>query len=84
MSGAALTQDAYRETITGTIRLVFGPRRNAAKILAGKTGASPRTAENWLAGTCAPRGAELIKLMAECAELRAEVDRLITELQGNP
>ncbi len=84
MSTTTLSQDAYQQTVSATLRRVFGPLRNASKIVARKTGSSPRSVENWFAGTCAPRGAELIKLMAECAELRAEVDRLIDELQGKP
>ncbi len=83
MNTTAFSQDDYQRTVSGTLRRVFGPLRNASKIVARMTGSSPRTVENWFAGTCAPRGFELIKLMAECAELRAEVDRLIDQLQGN-
>ena len=82
MNTAAFTQDDLQQTVTGTLRRVFGPLRNASKIVAGKTGSSPRTVENWLAGTATPRGAELIRLMAECDELRAEVDHIIEQIRA--
>lgn len=71
--------NAYAETVHRVLRAEFQPLKHATKILARLTGATPRAAENWLAGVCAPQGVHLIKLMAHCDELKAEIDRLIAE-----
>jgi hypothetical protein len=47
----------------------FLPLRYAAELLARKARVSPRTAENWLRGECAPQGEALLNLMAECHDL---------------
>lgn len=70
---------AYAETVHRVLREEFAPLKHATKILARMAGTTPRTAENWIAGLCAPQGAHLIRLMAHCDELKAEIDRLIQE-----
>jgi hypothetical protein len=67
----------YAMAVHAVLLQHYGPLRSAAKLLARATGASPRSAENWLQGLCAPRGDELISLMAECDELRDEIMRLV-------
>ncbi len=55
----------------------FRLKRNGAKLLAlAAGGVSHRTAENWLRRICAPRHDELIELMRNCEELRAEIIRI--------
>ncbi|WP_180952791.1 hypothetical protein [Acetobacter aceti] len=70
---------AYSETVTSVLRRIYGSMRHGAEYLARGVDTSPRTARNWLDGKNAPRGAELIRLMAECDELRREIDRLVEE-----
>lgn len=69
----------YSDAVIGVIRREYAPLKNASKLLARHARTTPRTAENWLAGTHAPNGEKLINLMAECEELADEVYRLIAE-----
>lgn len=52
----------------------FGSLKCGAKLLARAAHVSPRTAENWLSGICAPQGQALLHLISECDDL---ADRLI-------
>lgn len=74
-----MTTCSYSETVTSVLRRIYGSMRNGTEYLARCVDITPRTARNWLDGKNAPRGAELIKLMAECEELRREIDRLVEE-----
>lgn len=56
----------YPEFVCGFLRERFSPLRHAEKLLARAARVSPRTAENWLRGQCAPQGEALLNLMAEC------------------
>lgn len=76
---SAIDATAYAETVTGVLRREYGPLRHAAKLLARAVGTTPRTVQNWLDGVNAPRGAELIRLMQECDELRDEIFRIVEE-----
>lgn len=67
------------EVVTGYLRRECGPLRHAAKLIARKARATPRTAEAWLAGRHAPYGEHLINLMAECDALAEEINRLVEE-----
>ena len=79
-----LTTEGYVAAISTTLRRVYAPVRNAVKTLARQVDADPRAVRGWMSGECGPRGRDLIVLMAECAELRAEVDRLIEQIKGAP
>ncbi len=70
---------SYATTVHTVLVREYAPKRFAAKLLARAAGVSPRTAENWIQGLCAPRGDELIRLMAECDALRVEILRLVEE-----
>ncbi|MEG3348384.1 hypothetical protein [Novacetimonas sp. GS1] len=70
---------AYRDTLCAVLQRKYGRVRNGAKTLARSIEASPRTVQKWIAGTAAPRGEELLKLMSECDELRDEIFRLVEE-----
>jgi hypothetical protein len=63
----------YPVLVGGVLRARFGMLRHAEKLLARVARVSPRTAENWLRGQCAPQGEALLHLMAECDELAAEI-----------
>lgn len=67
------------DVVSNYLRQEFGPLRHAAKLIARKAGATPRTAEAWLAGRNAPYGEHLVNLMAECDGLAAEINNLIRE-----
>lgn len=69
----------YSDIVFGAIQREYAPLKHAAKLLARHAGTSPRTAENWLAGTHAPNGEKLLNLMAECRSLADEVNRLVAE-----
>lgn len=70
---------AYSMTITGVLRRVYGQMRHGTEILARAAKVTPRTAKNWMDGANGPRGAELIRLMQECEELRLEINRIVEE-----
>lgn len=76
---SAIDAASYCETVAGVLRRKYGHLRHATKLLARSVGTTPRTVQNWLDGTNAPRGAELIRLMRECDELRDEIFRLVEE-----
>lgn len=70
------------DVVSNYLRQEFGPLRHAAKLIARKAGATPRTAEAWLAGRHAPYGEHLVNLMAECDGLATEINNLIRERRG--
>ena len=65
----------YSSIVHSVLAREYGPLRFGAKLLARAAGVSPRTADNWLQGICAPRGDELLRLMRECSALRDEIMR---------
>lgn len=69
----------YGDVVHQVIRRKYAPLKHAAKLLARAAGTTPRTAENWLAGSHAPNGEKLMNLMASCDELAAEIARLVAE-----
>lgn len=66
------------ETVSGWLNREYGPKRNAAKLIARAAGATPRTAEAWLKGLQAPQAEHLINLMTN-DELAEEVLNLAKE-----
>lgn len=51
--------------IASALKAELGSSHRAVKTLMRWTGASERSAKNWLAGTCAPSGANMILLLRE-------------------
>jgi hypothetical protein len=81
----AIPMDDFGKAVTDIIRRKFGGKRHAAKRLATITDSPVRTAEAWLAGRYSPNANNILYLMADCDELRAEVNRrvdLIREMRG--
>ena len=76
---AAITAEALTARITPVLRRAYGESRHAAKRLSRDASVSPRCAENWLDGLNAPRAAELVRLMAQCDDLAAEIEQLVAE-----
>lgn len=74
-----MSGSTYSEAVLTAITREYGKRPNAAKLLARHARTSYRTAENWLAGICAPNGEKLVDLMANCEPLADEVMRLVAE-----
>jgi hypothetical protein len=54
---------SYEQAISAALQKEFGNARYAAKTLMRWTGASPRTAKHWLAGSAGPSGGHLIALI---------------------
>lgn len=53
---AVMQSTTYPDLVGGFLREHFGRLRGAEKMLARMAHCSPRTAENWLRGQCAPTG----------------------------
>lgn len=76
---AAPVDRTYAAVVVSFIRQKYLPLRRATVTLAADAGTTPRTAENWLAGTHAPNGEKLINLLAANSDLHEEINRLIAE-----
>ncbi|MBL7099971.1 MAG: XRE family transcriptional regulator [Alphaproteobacteria bacterium] len=63
----------YEVMVAGALRNELGGSHKAIKTLMRWTGASARTAKNWLAGTCGPSGAHFVYLMKHSDVLFNEV-----------
>jgi hypothetical protein len=61
----ALTEAEFAQVIASALKLEFGSTRNGAKMIMRWTGASQRTAKNWLSGLHAPSGLNLVLLVRE-------------------
>lgn len=77
MSGAS----TFTEAISGALKRRYGQVPCGRKVVARIADASHRTVENWFAGRNAPKGPELIRLMAANQELEADILRLIEEIR---
>ena len=58
-------QGGYASSIADALRSELGKSHRATKTLMRWTGASDRTAKNWLSGCCGPSGTHLIQLAHE-------------------
>lgn len=79
MHTAPLSTDVLADRLGSVLRARWGILRHATKILSRRVQADPRAVENWMAGRNAPHSAQLIRLMAECEAVRAEVNALIEQ-----
>lgn len=77
MSGAS----DFTEVVSGALQRHYGPLRCGRKLVARIAGASHRTADNWFSGRNAPKGPELIRLMAANDEIAEEIMRLVQEIR---
>ncbi|AQS89439.1 hypothetical protein A0U93_10195 [Neoasaia chiangmaiensis] len=71
--------DGCAEIVSRVLRRRFGSERHGAKLIARAADVSPRTARNWMAGSCVPRGDELMRLMSECDELAEAIFQKVRE-----
>jgi len=71
----------FTEVISDALQRHYGPLRCGRKLVARIAGASHRTADNWFAGRNAPKGPELIRLMAANDELAEEIMRMVKEIR---
>ena len=67
----------YNALVLPFLRNAYGDAKNGAKRLARDAGVSPRTAENWLNGTCAPGGDSVLNLMIACPPLETVISETI-------
>lgn len=58
-------KEIYAGAIADALRTELGQSHRATKTLMRWTGASDRTAKNWLSGACGPSGDHLIRLAKE-------------------
>jgi len=63
----------YRLEIAAALKRELGGSHQAIKVSMNWTGASERTAKNWLAGTHGPAGEHLIELMRHSDEVAETV-----------
>jgi hypothetical protein len=70
---AAAREVAYAASIADALRTELGRSHRATKTLMRWTGASDRTAKNWLSGSYGPSGAHLIQLARESDTVLATV-----------
>lgn len=83
MTTATIDTYSVVQAISGALRKRWGDMRSPVKLVARATGTDVRTARNYWDGTNAPRAPELLRLMAECPEVREAVERLIENHRGN-
>lgn len=79
---APVSAETLAERIGAALRGAWADQRHATKRLSRRLDADPRAVENWMAGRCAPRAAELVRLMAECDAVRVEIETLIAEARA--
>lgn len=63
LSAANAADSSYEAAIATAVRQELGGSHQAIKTLMRRTGASARTAKNWLSGSTGPSGAHLVELM---------------------
>jgi hypothetical protein len=68
-----LDPHAYAGAISDALRAELGESHRATKTLMRWTGASERTAKNWLSGSCGPSGDNLVQLARESDGVLATV-----------
>ena len=78
-----VTSTVYQSSLQQVLVAEFGRLRNAAKVIARLADTTPRTAQNWLTGACAPQGAALLNLMAKCEAVDLEMARLKALARGD-
>ena len=79
---AVLTSEGLAERISSVMRASYGETRHAITSLSRRLCADPRAVENWMYGRCAPRSAELVRLMAENDAIAAVVLDLARQAKG--
>ena len=70
---------SYAETVHAALSTLYGPLRNAAKILAKTADTHPNTAKNWLRGKCSPGGEQLVSLMAADPDIATVILDLVAQ-----
>lgn len=71
-----VTDSEYAFAIAVALKQEMGNAKNTAKKLARVTGASERTAQNWLSAVRGPSGLHLILLAQNFAAVRATITQL--------
>lgn len=71
-----ISDSEYAFAIAVALKQEMGNSRHAVKTLARMTGASERTAQNWLSAVRGPSGLHLIRLSQHFASVRATITTL--------
>ena len=72
-SGQRVSEADYVEAISAALREELGATAAASKIIMRWTGASERTARNWVTGVAAPSGHHLMSLASESDAVLAAI-----------
>lgn len=67
--------------VSRTLQASYGNERHIAVRMSEKWRFSVRAFRNWYYGETSPSLHDLVKLMAECSELEAEVAQMVRELR---
>jgi hypothetical protein len=78
---AAVEQSPYADCVHGWLDRKWSGR-HSDKILARITRATPGTVKNWRRKRNAPSGEHLMRLIASCDELKAEIDQLVDDIRA--
>jgi len=76
------SSEALKLIVTNGLRQLYQDVRCARKLIAKSIGISPNSAKQYLGSQRMPNGWNLVQLMAQNPLLRADVDRLIDELEA--
>ena len=76
------SSEALKLIVTNGLRQLYQDVRCARKLIAKSIGISPNSAKQYLGSQRMPNGWNLVQLMAQNPMLRADVDRLIDELEA--
>ena len=68
-----ISPEEFAKSISIALREELGSSHIAAKTIMRWTGASERTAKNWLSGSCGPSGKHLVQLARESDVIMATV-----------
>lgn len=76
IAGADSIGMSYEAVVAAAVRRELGGSNQAIKTLMRRTGASARTAKNWLSGSVGPSGVHLVELMRSSDEVFDAVLRM--------
>lgn len=75
--GDEITEKEFADAVARALKIEFGSSIHAASTIMRWTGASERSAKNWLSGCHGPSGSNLLLLARHCASVRQMIFKLI-------
>ena len=76
------TAEMLGDAVAGFLGRRWGQFKSGDKIAARALNVTPRTIRNWRTRQCTPHGAQLVELMARNEALRAEINGIVQQIQG--